>query len=77
VCLAKEVDAHERLAMIAIEASDRCGGEGHGVIREVVERADSAPLLLELAIALAEERALRGEAPVGPPADNLRTQGES
>lgn len=56
------IDVHERLALVAIEATDR-GADGIPVLREVVEQADDLALLLSLAIAHAEDRALRGEVP--------------
>ncbi|MBA2768583.1 MAG: hypothetical protein H0U35_05535 [Sporichthyaceae bacterium] len=59
------IDAHERLALLAIEATDR---QDPDVLEEIVDKADNVALLLQLAIAHAEDRALRGEAP-GPSAD--------
>ena len=61
--------AHERLALLAIEATDR--GSNPEVLAEIVEKAPDKALLLALAIAHAEDRALRGEAP-GPPAASVR-----
>lgn len=59
--------AHEHLALLAIEASDK--GSDPDIMAEIVERAPDTALLLTLAIALAEDRALRGDAPEGPPVD--------
>lgn len=59
--------AHEHLAMLAVEASDRGADPTVPVVmEEIVNRADDVALLLTLAIAQAEERALRGEAPGRP-----------
>ena len=50
------IAAHERLAVLAVEASDRNGDD---VMAQIVDRADDVTLLLSLAIAFAEERAQR------------------
>lgn len=60
---------HERLAVLAVEATDRSGDpDVPDVVAEIVAKAPDTALLLSLAIAYAEDRALRGEAP-GPPTD--------
>ncbi len=51
------LDAHERLALRALEASDQ---QDHDLMAEIVGEADDVALLLSLAIAYAENRAQQG-----------------
>ena len=63
----KYVDAHEQLAMLAVEATDTGNAaDVLAVINRIVDRAPDKAVLLALAIACAEDRALRGEAPGRP-----------
>jgi len=57
-----DFEAHERLAWLAIEVTDRMSGGGDNgnlyyALEELIDRADSPPLLLALAIAFAQDRA--------------------
>ncbi len=59
------MEAHERLALLAIQASNK---REIGVLEEIVARADNFALLLNFAIAHAQT----GGVP-DPPADSVRT----
>jgi hypothetical protein len=62
------LDAHEHMAMLAIEGTDRQEPPEffEALVAKVEQDGGNVALLLALAIALADERALRGESPEAP-----------
>ena len=58
------VDKHEQLAVLAVQATDTgTAADVMARMNRIVNRAPDKAMLLALAIAYAEDRAVRGEAP--------------